>query len=289
MNCLKFELCLKDISVNKNIPLAARKHLVANFREANIFLIDPGSIERNLDKVPLNEIDKNALGPAFSEVNKVVSLDTDLEEMSIPFRVCFFESSKGLFLTTVLTGKGDKQILLEVLGIGVIEFEPNNYLIYSLYRICRPESALEVLGEKLDYIYFYFNGDKEKLSPEQRLFSRILKCIIGCINSYSNVIGSEKVRQKFKIGSGKDKEFIKINQIVRIIPRREKDNATPVMGREVDFSHRFEVRGHWRRVNGVGKDRSGKYCVKGFTWVTPFVKGPEERPLVKKARILETA
>jgi hypothetical protein len=47
------------------------------------------------------------------------------------------------------------------------------------------------------------------------------------------------------------------------------------------------VRGHWRKVNGIGKDRSGEYCVKEFTWVTEHDKGPDGKPLIRKTRIVD--
>jgi len=47
------------------------------------------------------------------------------------------------------------------------------------------------------------------------------------------------------------------------------------------------VRGHWRKHEGIGKDREGIYGVEGFTWVSEHVRGPGNLPLVKKVRILE--
>jgi hypothetical protein len=55
-------------------------------------------------------------------------------------------------------------------------------------------------------------------------------------------------------------------------------------GGKIDFSHRWEVRGHWRRVAGMGKDREGNYEVRGLTWVKDCVKGPEELPIIQKLR-----
>jgi len=79
-----------------------------------------------------------------------------------------------------------------------------------------------------------------------------------------------------------------IRQIVRIMPRAlyDRRQALPVTpGGIIDWSHRWEVRGHWRRVHGIGKDRTGAYVVTGFTWVKNFTKGPHDKPLVIKTRV----
>ena len=56
---------------------------------------------------------------------------------------------------------------------------------------------------------------------------------------------------------------------------------------ELEYSHCFSVRGHWRRVNEgtLGKDRNGNYNVKGYTWVTEYVKGEGE--LSKRLRVIK--
>jgi hypothetical protein len=53
--------------------------------------------------------------------------------------------------------------------------------------------------------------------------------------------------------------------------------------RDVDWSHQWEIRGHWRVCETIGKDRDGIYQVEGYTWVKNHIKG--KGILVKKARI----
>jgi hypothetical protein len=80
-----------------------------------------------------------------------------------------------------------------------------------------------------------------------------------------------------------------IRRIVRIVPKKEKERTPPLTpGGVVDWSHRWEVRGHWRRVKGIGKDRAGDYSVVGHTWVRDFTKGPPDLPLVVKTRVVTT-
>jgi hypothetical protein len=52
----------------------------------------------------------------------------------------------------------------------------------------------------------------------------------------------------------------------------------------VEYSHRWQVRGHWRRVRGCGHDENGNRII-GKTWVRECVRGPSDKPIVKKTTI----
>ena len=54
----------------------------------------------------------------------------------------------------------------------------------------------------------------------------------------------------------------------------------------IDWSQRWEVRGHWRRLDAdsIGKDREGNYVVKGWTWVKTHEKGDPSLPFIIKDR-----
>lgn len=57
-----------------------------------------------------------------------------------------------------------------------------------------------------------------------------------------------------------------------------------IIGEPLLWHHSWEVMGHWRNVNGLGKDRNGQYILNGKTWVKPCIKGNGE--LIKKTRII---
>lgn len=83
-----------------------------------------------------------------------------------------------------------------------------------------------------------------------------------------------------------------LRRIVRILPKDAKRHSKlePITMRGViNWSHRWEVRGHWRKVAGLGKDRAGEYVVPHFTWVKEFEKGPLDKQLVVKTRVLTGA
>jgi len=104
-------------------------------------------------------------------------------------------------------------------------------------------------------------------------------------------LGTERMNERFRVGTGDKRRQIKIKDIVHVRLRKKQGSANPTPSenpRNIEWSHRWEVMGHWRRVNGIGKDDRGRYHVQGWTWVIPHTKGPEEKELVTKTRILVT-
>lgn len=101
--------------------------------------------------------------------------------------------------------------------------------------------------------------------------------------------GIEPARASVKIGVGKNKRTKRIKRIIHVAPKKRMLNYSPSSGtRHIDWSHRFEVRGHWVSLPGkLGKDREGTYCVKDWTWRSHYIKGAEHLPLIKKTRLVE--
>jgi hypothetical protein len=107
------------------------------------------------------------------------------------------------------------------------------------------------------------------------------------INSKDNACGiSIGNRIKTKVVDGKLKSVI--NKIIYIVPKKDRQIFKGPNNQAIDWSHQWEVRGHWRKCSTIGKDRDGKYLVSGFTWVKDHVKGPEQKDLVIKTRVFKT-
>lgn len=60
----------------------------------------------------------------------------------------------------------------------------------------------------------------------------------------------------------------------------ESDEETVTGSSHDSYSHRFLVRGHWRD-QACGPKRS----MRKPTWVVPYIKGPEDKPLVVKDKV----
>lgn len=113
--------------------------------------------------------------------------------------------------------------------------------------------------------------------------SLVLSKHLEMINS--SLTGYEKVSEKIRLGNGQNKYFHKIN---RVIYCRNKDiptNIDYIKNGKIDWTHKFMVRGHWRKTDSIGKDRAGEYIVPGFTWVTEHEKG--DGILINKIRIID--
>lgn len=92
-----------------------------------------------------------------------------------------------------------------------------------------------------------------------------------------------KINQKIKQRREHDVKIHRIRKVVYLSPKNV-DTRCLITGKKLEWSHRWEVRGHWRNCRGVGKDRHGEYNVYGRTWVIPHEKGAIA-PLVKKTRV----
>jgi hypothetical protein len=117
---------------------------------------------------------------------------------------------------------------------------------------------------------------------------KLVKPMLDRINEQED--GLERVRCKFKIGSGKEKRFHTIRKIIHIRPKLKRERSEEIpSGRKVDFTHRFIRRGHWRELpGGLGKNRIGEYCESGRTWVNQSRPiGPSDKPFIKKVRIVK--
>ena len=98
-------------------------------------------------------------------------------------------------------------------------------------------------------------------------------------------VGREAGRTRVKIGTGSGKRTATYHGVIHVVPRKLR--ATYSGSRPVDWSYRFPVRGHWRVIEGLGKDRNGVYREHNRTWVSDHVRGDEKLPLVdRKTRVV---
>jgi hypothetical protein len=79
-----------------------------------------------------------------------------------------------------------------------------------------------------------------------------------------------------------------ITQVVVFTLRRAKAAAYDGEPREVDWSHRWMVQGFWRNQPYIERDdKGGKQTVYRQIWIAPFIKGPQDKPLILKRRAFE--
>ena len=198
-----------------------------------------------------------------------------LPEFTLPFPVCSFESAGGVPLAAWKTEAGDSTTYIHC--ILAVEMSAHKHTIYLLHERCRTGIGFDrgfgigIVGP----------GD----TAHDSLTSAVLALahIVGDMTN--SKMGTEEVRKWVRVGSGKKRRKHKISQIVVIAPKSDYKKTKPVFSSKIDWSHRWEVRGHWRRVDGIGKNRDGEYVVPGHTFVVPHEKGKGGVAAVRKTRV----
>jgi len=187
--------------------------------------------------------------------------------LDLPFKSCFFE-----VLGCPITVVNEDKVIANIEGIFIQEISPRKYNVFNLMFF--------------DGSYSVFAIHSSDAKVWQHMLGIIESLLIRLTHQETGVI-NPRHSVKFKIDG--QKIHHRINKIVYVAPRSQRQLAQAHSPKEIDWSHRFEVRGHWRKIDMIGKDREGVYCVEGFTWVKEHVRGPEHLPLIKKTRIVQAA
>ena len=205
------------------------------------------------------------------DVNLLVK---DFFENPVPFENQWIEFSKEVVVKVF--DKNTMTTELSFLGFLIKELSPEEFYI-SVFAKHRESPALFPI----------------LLTPSTSELASVEMIGLGFINEILKYInenpqyGVSNHNAVLKKGFGVSACRKEINQVIHIrkkliTPAQEKEHESS----PVDWSHRWRVRGHWRRISGVGKNRAGEYSTEGFTWVKDFVKGNKNLPLIEKTRVL---
>jgi hypothetical protein len=187
------------------------------------------------------------------------------EDIDAPFPVFSIEALDGPIAFFKNEKDGNNIYSLCVM---VIEVAPKTYSFFALTEYVDPE--------KPGGGFFGVWASNSEGATTKHFLSRLNK----------EKTGMEPTKVKVKLGSGKMKRVHEIRRIIHVTPRSKVESYTGGT-REVEWSHRFEVRGHWVSLpGGLGKNREGDYCVKDWTWRVNHERGPKELPLIKKTRVV---
>lgn len=180
--------------------------------------------------------------------------DVSIDTLSLPFKICSFEALDGLVspLKSREKGQPSRCFLVHELSFGKYDF------------------------------YEYSDGGIIKIAHDNKEDNECYRLLLGLIIRQINIskVGIEKVRQYIKLPKG----GVRIRKIVHVANKKEYFKYKDSHGHKIDWTHRWAVRGHWRKIEGLGKDREGNYSVSGATWVLDHVKGPEDKEFVRKTR-----
>jgi hypothetical protein len=201
------------------------------------------------------------------------------EIVDLPFPVISIEILNGFL--TVPRRSDDTQIYITLIIAREVAPREYEFLVF----------ADVINGEKVDHKIFEASksakGHGDRLSGEA--FKFINTILIHNLKKLSRErVGLEARNKSIKIGTGKNKTFFRPKNITYVSPKKYIGNFDVLPNnRNITWSHRWPSRGHWRTISGIGKDRSGDYCVTGHTWVMESIKGPENAPLIKKTYLVK--
>jgi len=123
------------------------------------------------------------------------------------------------------------------------------------------------------YLFAMFDEGEgiQKLEKEHIPTSRIVKGLLNRINTEAIGVVKEN-RPKIRIrGKNRKRRTIKINNIIYVLPKKNKNKFKKEKGDNVDFSESFWQRAHWTylpNMKNLGKDQNGVRNQKGRTWTT---------------------
>lgn len=238
------------------LPLAATEGVVKKFEKKEIL--------KFLEAKPIVLLPTGAM-------ESVTPLG-EKEVLDLPFEICFFEIMNNPITRFNVSEDGDKGTFI-VDGILVHELSPRQYKYALLLRTAGQSSpVIHVIPDRASKIKFFFLG------MVRQMLQRF----------YSDQIGTSTSRSSVKVTIGKgDKVRHRIGKVIIVAPKKYGEEAKESLGKEIEWSHRWRVRGHWRSIPGrIGKDRE-EMPIKDFTWVTDHVKGPEDQPIIEKVRVVK--
>ncbi len=237
-------------------------------KQARVFVVDPRTV--------INK--DNSIKIGISDV-------ADLP-LALPFKTCWFEmaSTAAKSAHLIIDLKDGSKIASA--GVLAHETSPDTLSIYALELHNDRDNGSQ---PKTVSFVAYHNVPLQQLafdsSDTSGIHQGMVRVWLDSLRRYETATETTSDVLFIPKGSSKKKKPHPIRQIIRILPKRESVAAI-TSGGVVDWTHRWEVRGHWRLVDGIGKDREGVYCVSGFTWVSPFLKGPEGLPFIQKTRVV---
>lgn len=261
-----------------------------------------------IDKILLN-MKKNG---EYSEIEYLKEYTKDIHHFILPDDIKSFSHGlnnfRGIPFKNISVEAIDDRHLSyfygwEIVSMIINDEGENDYHVYLQFR--NINNRLNSISTSL---YFKFDHENKKIIYPENIEKKMLPEIsfgfgvktddvklginLAILRSFG-VIGNlslfdteiRKTNQKIKIGvTNKTTEVRKINDIIIIKNKRiiyEEKNS--VGSRE--FSHRFEVRGHIRTIRGIGRGPHGEIW-HGKTWVRDCIKGPQDKELIKKTRII---
>jgi hypothetical protein len=178
----------------------------------------------------------------------------------------------------------DKVPRLTLAHVGVLRFgQPVPHTLAPNFLL-PPEVPIKVINTDQGYTVAFGKGYddlQERLGDFKERPDPVLVWLITCWRlmqqSVTEVEREFPTRQQRRQLVRQNRPDVPVS-VIRL--RRSKSNYEPEHS-EVNWTHRWLVRGHWRRQPYKGENGTEHR----YIWIHPFVKGPEDAPLLVRDHI----
>lgn len=202
--------------------------------------------------------------------------------LDLPFDSCTFQLGSGKPLWVLrIEGSESSYCHLEPFWLNVRELKPLEYeFVFSGMSI--------VDGKHNEPFFIKITKETSKL-PEEAYSSFYLNLVeitrkcLGLLRKKETVmgLGQRQPKSEFNVSTA-----IRPSRIIYISDKNYQSSYLNSF-QKINWSTAWEVRGHWRRTEGLGKNREGTYCVDGFTWVIPHLKGDKNSTPINQIRVVK--
>jgi len=216
----------------------------------------------------------------FKMTEEMRNVEVDHEAMGelpidVPFQTFSIQPADdwhGLY-----TQRSDAGMLNATLSV-IHEETPTCLIIYSLYNFI-PNDNQNIAMEFVERSILMLD---EKPIDTDSLYTPLAMYLSKLDNRTAKVEYTARIKRKNR--NTKKKETIKLKTQAIFIDPSKKFTQKTFGTREIEWTYSWEVRGHWRRLKGVGKNRTGQKNVPGWTWVKSHTKGVGD--IIKKDRVV---
>jgi len=151
---------------------------------------------------------------------------------------------------------------------------------------------LDEIRNGKNYVRFengHFKFSTQEGNPDVMAYLMALMALRQLGRKHYEGTREETVAVKHITKKGKTKRKKHIKNVTYILPPTKKSYRLMGERKDVEWTHQFKRRGHWRRIapNKFGKNRHGDYSILGETWVIPStINKDKDLPFIEKTRVI---
>lgn len=268
MRINKLELMIKNIQTGNHCDMTGGYKSKMSDKDIEFFYDLISEIKPIMFKMSGDLVD--------TVISKEEIMERDLP-IDIPFQTFSIEPANDWH--SLYSEKSDAGLLNANIYV-VHEKAPDHLMIYTLYNFTPGNNNKQSPFSFVEKSNLFFTDD-DKSSDIDSIYAPLSLYLSKLDNRTATF--EHKTRVKVKV-SGK-KRIIKIKASAILIDSSKKYEQKTFGTKDIEWTYSWVVRGHWRKFNGVGKDRNGNRNVGNWTWVKSHQKG--EGDLVTKNRVVK--